>query len=356
VSLIRLQKLRKLLDQLDLDAFLIIFPPHLRYISGFSGSSGLALVKRNSALIITDGRYSQQIRQETHGWKIHIAGGSLFEELKKTSSLRSSMRVGVDGNSMMLAQFHQLKKTFHRVKFLPKVDTIEQLAAVKEKEEIENISNAVHITDRVFHDLLPMIKPGVKELDIAAEISYRHRKYGAEGDAFEPIVVSGERSALPHGKATSKKFKKGDLLTLDLGCLYKGYHSDMTRTVVIGKASHEAKKIYDTVFSAQKRAIETARDGIKSSELDASARSVIKKAGYDKYFRHALGHGVGLQIHEAPRVSTLSKAKIQEGNVITIEPGIYVPHLGGVRIEDIIVITKTGCINLTRSPKNLIVL
>lgn len=356
LSSIRLQKLRKLLDQLDLDAFLITFPPHLRYISGFSGSSGAALVKRNSALILTDGRYSQQIRQETRGWKVRIAGGSLFEELRKTSSLRPSMRVGVDGNSMMLAQYHELKKMFPRIKFVPRADTIEQIAAVKEKEEIESIRAAVHITDRVFHELLPLIKPGVRELDIAAEISYRHRKHGAEGDAFEPIVVSGDRSALPHGIATSKKFKKGDLLTLDFGCIVKGYHSDMTRTVVIGKASREARKIYNAVLSAQVRAIEAAKDGIKSSELDATARNVIKKAGYDRYFRHSLGHGVGLQIHESPRVSILSKGRIQEGNVITIEPGIYIPRFGGVRIEDVIVITKSGCINLTRSPKQLIIL
>ncbi|MFI5251140.1 MAG: M24 family metallopeptidase [Bacteroidota bacterium] len=355
MSSIRLQKLRKILDQLDLDAFLITFPPHLRYISGFSGSSGLAVVKKNSAWIFTDGRYTQQIREETLGWKVHIAGGSLFEELKKTSSLLALMRVGIDGNTMMLTEFHQLKKIFPRVKFIPKVDTIEQITAVKDIGEIENIRSAVRITDKVFKDLLPMVKPGVSELDLSAEISYRHRKYGAEGDAFEPIVASGKRSALPHGKASSKKIRKGELLTLDFGCTYNGYHSDMTRTIVVGKPTSEMKDIYDAVLTAQMLAIEAAKDGIKSRDLDGVARYSIKTAGYDKYFRHSLGHGVGLQIHESPRISMQSKAVIEKGNVVTIEPGIYIPQFGGVRIEDILVITNDGSENLTRSPKHLII-
>ena len=194
------------------------------------------------------------------------------------------------------------------------------------------------------------------EIEIAAETTYRQRKYGAERDAFDPIVVSGFRSALPHGDASPKKLRAGDLLTIDMGCVYEGYHSDMTRTVGIGRLSSESKKIYRTVLDAQLRAIESARSGMRSSQLDAVARDHIRENGYEKYFQHSLGHGVGLQIHEQPRISVQSTSTLAENNVVTIEPGVYVPALGGVRIEDIVVIRKNGSEILTRSPKELIIL
>ncbi len=341
---------------MHVDAFLVTFLPHLRYLSGFSGSNGIGIVTKNAAYFVTDGRYTDQVRAEVKNWKTFITPGSLFEEARHRNLIRPGMRIGFDGNTLLFDQFKQLKKMFPKVKFLPKSDTIEKIAAVKDEGEIGNIKHAVQITDMVFTEILALIKPGVTELDLAAEISYRQRKHGAEADAFETIVASGERGALPHGRATGKKIKRGELVTLDFGCIYNGYHSDLTRTVAVGKPGAEAKKIYAIVLEAQMKAIHAASSGTKGKDLDAVARGHIRKHGYDKFFRHSLGHGLGLQIHEPPRISVLSTATLETGNVITIEPGIYVTGFGGVRIEDDVVIRNGECEVLNRSPKELLVL
>jgi Xaa-Pro aminopeptidase len=352
----RLRQLRAQFSSLNIDAFLVTFGPHLRYLSGFSGSSGIGFVTTDACYLITDGRYASQVKSEVQGWRVVITATSFFEELQKKKRLRTGMRIGFDGNTVVLSQYTQLKKLFSKAKFLPKVDCIERIAVVKDKTEIGKIRTAVKITDTVFSEILPLLQPGVTELDIAAEISYRQRKHGAEADAFETIVASGERSALPHGRATTKTIQHGDIVTLDFGCVFEGYHSDLTRTVMVGKPSSEAKKIYSIVRDAQQRAIDATKSGIKGKDLDAVARRFIKDRGYDKYYRHSLGHGIGLQIHEAPRISVLSTSVLSSGNVVTIEPGIYIPHLGGVRIEDDVVITNGSCEVLTQSPKHLIVL
>ncbi len=352
----RLQKLRAQFDGLNIDAFLVTFLPHLRYLSGFSGSNGIGIITKSLQYILTDGRYADQIKDEVSGWKIFITQKGLFEETEKRKLFPAGSRIGFDGNTVLFTQFQQLKKLFPKVKFLPKADCIEKIAVVKDADEIADIRHAVAITDAVFSELLPLIKPGISELDLAAEISYRQRKHGADADAFETIVASGERSALPHGRATSKKLRKGELVTLDFGSVHNGYHSDMTRTVVLGKPSSQAKQIYSIVLDAQCKAIDAAVAGMKAKDLDAVARQHIKKNGYDKFYRHSLGHGLGLQIHEPPRISVLSKATLEEGNVVTIEPGIYIPNFGGVRIEDDIVVTNNSCEVLNRSSKELIIL
>jgi Xaa-Pro aminopeptidase len=352
----RLQQLRSQFDRLHIDAFLVTFQPHVLYLSGFSGSSGLALITNRSCCLVTDGRYAQQVRKQTKGWKIFITQDTLFKEAKRQRLFRSEMRVGFDGNTLMFAEYKQLKKTFPKVKFLPKVDCIERISIIKDDEEIEKIKKAVAVTDRVFSEILGIIKPGMNELDVAAEISFRQRKHGSESDAFESIVASGERGALPHARPTAKKLRKGELVTLDFGCTVEGYHSDLTRTIALGKPKPEAKKIYNFVLQAQLRAIEAAKCGMKAKDLDAVARDYITRQGYGKYFRHSLGHGLGLQIHEQPRISAQSRAVLQVGNVITIEPGIYIPSFGGVRIEDDIVITEGHCEVLNHSPKEFIIL
>ncbi len=351
----RLQSLRSQFDRLRIDAFLVTFLPHLRYLSGFSGSNGIGIVTRSSQYLLTDGRYADQCKREVSGWRVSITGKGLFESLK-SDILSPGVSVGFDGNTLPFAQYRQLRKLFPKVKFLPKADCIEKIAAVKDADEIACIRRAVTITDAVFAELIPLIRPGSSELDLAAEISFRQRKHGAEADAFETIVASGERSALPHGRATGKKLQKGDLVTLDFGCVFEGYHSDMTRTVSLGKPTSEARKIYSVVFDAQHKAIEAAASGTKARDLDSVARHHIRRNGYDKFYRHSLGHGLGLQIHEPPRISVLSTAVLEPGNVVTIEPGIYVPSLGGVRIEDDVVITNGSCEVLNRSPKDLMIL
>jgi Xaa-Pro aminopeptidase len=353
---LRLAKLRSQFDALHIDAFLVTFLPHLRYLTGFTGSNGIGFVTRETATIVTDGRYTDQVRQEVRGWKAFITHTSLFDAIRAHRVFRPGMRVGFDGNTLVYNQIMLIRKRFPRVKFLPKADTIERIASVKDESEIGSIRKAVEITDRVFEEVVNLIKPGMSELDVGAEISYRQRKHGAEADAFETIVASGLRGSLPHGRASSKNIKRGELVTLDFGCVFEGYHSDMTRTIAVGRPSSEARRMYETVFNAQLQAIESARAGIHTRELDAIARSYIKRNGYEKYFRHSLGHGIGLQIHEAPRISVMSTAILERGNVITIEPGIYNPSIGGVRIEDDVVIRNGHCEVLNRSPKELLVL
>ena len=352
----RIQKLRSQFDRLEIDAFLVTFQPHLRYLSRFSGSAGVGLITKKSAYFITDGRYIQQVKLEVKNWKIFISKDGILEEFHRQDLLRPGSRIGFDGNTLVLEQYRFLKKLFPKIKLLPKVDVIEKIAAVKDADEIGKITKAVEITDKVFTEILPLIKPGVRELDIAAEISYRQRKHGSEADAFEAIVASGVRSALPHGRATMKKLANGELITLDFGCIYEGYHSDMTRTVALGKLSTELKTIYTVVYDAQELAVEAAVAGCKTKDLDAVARNHIKKHGYENFFRHSLGHGIGLQIHEAPRISVQSKTVLETGNVVTIEPGIYIANAGGVRIEDDVVITNGHCTVLNRSPKELLLL
>jgi Xaa-Pro aminopeptidase len=352
----RLRQLRAQFDALKIDGFLVTLPPHVRYLSGFSGSAGVGIVTRSALTLLTDGRYAEQVRSEVQGWKIIVTQRGLFEEIQHKRLLAPGARIGFDGNSVSFAQFQHLRKLLPKVKFLPKVDCVERIAVTKDAGEVAKIRRAVAISDAVFAELLPLVKPGVAELDLAAEISYRHRRHGAEGDAFETIVASGERSALPHGRATAKKLKTGELVTFDFGCVYEGYHSDITRTVALGKPKAEARKIYRVVLEAQERSVEAATAGMPASELDSVARAHIKRQGYEKYFRHSLGHGIGLQIHEQPRISVLSKATLERGNVITIEPGIYLPGVGGVRIEDDVVISEGRCEVLTRSTKELLVL
>ena len=352
----RIDSLRRNFDELKIDAFLITFLPHLHYITGFSGSNGIALVTRNNLYLVTDARYTTQVKEEVKGWKIVIAKNDIIEEFSKRRILRSGQRLGFDGNSIIFSQFKSLKKNNPTVKFVPLINCIENIACIKDEIEISKIVKAVEITDIVFKEILSLLKPEISELDIAAEISYRHKKHGAQNDAFEPIVASGFRGALPHGRASVKKIKYGEMVTLDFGCIVEGYHSDMTRTVSIGKPDSEMKKVYQIVYDAQSKALEAARNGAKAAEVDAVARKYINAKGYGKYFRHSLGHGIGLQIHEQPRLSVLSKATLHSGNVVTIEPGIYLPEIGGVRIEDDIVVRDGYCDILNKSPKDLLVL
>ncbi len=225
---------------------------------------------------------------------------------------------------------------------------------MKDEGEVALIRYATRITDKVFRKILSLVRPGVRECDIAAEISYWHRKYGAECDAFDPIVASGERGALPHARASEKIIRRGEMVILDFGCCYRGYHSDLTRTVSVGKPSAEMKKVYRIVYDAQMKAIDAVHSGVSARSVDAVARKHIRQNGYGRYFIHSLGHGLGIHVHEPLRLSVLSKSILQTGNVMTIEPGIYIPGCGGVRIEDDIVVKENGCEVLTKSPKELI--
>lgn len=352
----RLAEVRRHLRPLGVHALLVTFLPHIRYLTGFSGSNACCVVAANGALLVTDGRYRTQVRQEVQACRTSVASGSLFEELKQRKTFQRGMRVGFDSTVLRVGELRALKSHFPSVRFHPVRNVLSDLAAVKQETEIALIRRAVEISDAVFRSVLSVIRPGVTELAVAAEIVYQHRVLGAEADAFEPIVASGTRSALPHARATGRRIAKGDLVTLDFGCRLQGYHSDMTRTVAAGRPGPKQRRIYDVVRDAQQQAVDAARAGMTGADLDAVARKLIARAGFGRFFPHSLGHGLGLQVHEAPRLSALSTDVLQPGHVVTIEPGVYVPGVGGVRIEDDVVIRNGYADVLSTSPKDLIIL
>lgn len=352
----RLQKIRRKIQESKLDGFLITFLPHVRYVSSFSGTAGICLITNTSNYFISDGRYILQASEEVKSFKLITAADGLFSEISNRKLLKINSRIGVDGNTLILSQLKELRKLLPKVHFIPKASFIDGFASVKDEFEIEQIRKAVSITDHIFENILKIIKPGMRELDIAAEITYLQRTFGADKDAFEPIVASGKNGALPHAKASTKKICNGEMVTLDFGCVVNGYHSDMTRTIFIESPKQKAVKIYQTVLEAQQKTIAAAVPGISVKELDSVARNFIKDAGYGDYFNHSLGHGIGLQIHELPKLSAYNKAILQAGNVITIEPGIYIPDYGGVRIEDDVVIRDGPPEILNKSTKELTVL
>ncbi|MGH2575633.1 MAG: M24 family metallopeptidase, partial [Ignavibacteria bacterium] len=242
------------------------------------------------------------------------------------------------------------------VKFNPLIEKVENLTVQKTVDEIAKIKKAIEITDKTFEKILKFIKPGMSELDISAEITYTQKKLGALKDAFEPIVASGWRGALPHGIASDKKIAKGEMVTLDFGCVYDGFCSDMTRTIAVGEPPEELKKIYNVVLEAQLKSIESAKSNLSSKALDLVARDYITKKGYGDNFGHGLGHGLGIEVHELPGISQRADYTLKENSIVTIEPGIYVESLGGVRIEDDVLLNENGCEVMNKSDKELIIL
>ncbi|MDE3057737.1 MAG: M24 family metallopeptidase [Bacteroidota bacterium] len=347
--------LRAALRKTRADAFITSFLPHVRYLTGYSGSNGLCIVTDSSLTLLTDFRYQEQIEAEVPLASKHIVKGDLFAAAVKEKLLSYFGSVAFEEGYLPVGSFQLLKEKLPQVRLVPSSGIVESLTAVKEGSEIALIKKAAEITERVFEKVLGIVKPGISENDIAAEIGYLHRKFGAEKDSFDTIVASGTRGSLPHGAASSKKIQKGEMVTLDFGCVYQGYCSDLTRTVAVGTPSSEVKKIYQIVLDAQRSAIHAAHSGLPAKKLDAVARSLIEKKGFGKFFGHGLGHGIGLQVHESPRLFAKSKHLLCAGNVVTIEPGIYLPGKFGVRIEDDVVIHNGACEVITSSPKELIV-
>jgi len=350
----RIAALRNELSSLKLDAFISTAAPTLQYLCGYSGSNGLLVVSKRSVHFFTDFRYQEIIQTAVTADAKIIGKGSLLQVVAKKGVFKSFKTVAVEQDRLSLTEFVLLKKFILPKKIVLTSGLVEQLRAVKDHWETASLKRAFAISDRVFDQLLGIIKPGMTELEVSAEISYLHKKHGAENDSFDVIVASGVRGSLPHGTATEKKIRTGEFITLDFGCLFGGYHSDMTRTICVGRPTAEMKKVYRTVLDAQQKACDAVRSGIPAKLLDRIARKHIANKGYGKYFGHSLGHGVGLEIHELPRVAPKSKDTLEAGNVITIEPGIYLPERFGIRIEDTVVVTSSGCEVLTRSPKELI--
>lgn len=352
----RTELLRRALTAKKIDVLIVSHLPNIRYLCGFTGSNGLLLVTPSATMFVTDFRYEEQIRTEVTADEISITQTDLLHYAAGKKILRQAAKIAFEQDHLSLDRYLFLLKKFRGERLAGTENLVENLRAVKDDSEIGMIAQASAISDRVFQKIIGMLRPGISELEISAEISYLHKSYGAEGDAFETIAASGVRGALPHGKASLKKIGSREFVTLDFGCVVNGYHSDMTRTVCIGQPSAPMKKVYGIVLEAQRRAVDAVRAAATGKEVDSAARGYIASKGYGKYFGHSLGHGVGLEIHEQLRLSQKNKRKLTLKNVVTVEPGIYLPAEFGVRIEDIVVVRRDGCEVLTGSPKEMIVL
>ena len=354
----RITQIKDEFKSLKIDSLLITHLPNIRYITGFSGSSATVILTRDANYFISDFRYKVQSKEEVNkDFKIIIYTQDSLDFLNTLIKKHKIKKIGFESHILNVNEYESLKKGFPQVKFVPVSGLIESIVIRKTETEISTLKRAVGITDKTFTKLLKKIKPGVSEKALSAEITYIQKKLGAEKDAFDAIVASGERGAFPHAKPTDRKIQNGDLVTFDFGCVVDGMHSDMTRTIAVGNITPEKRKIYNIVKEAQEIAIDKVKVGIVAKKLDAYARGFIKKKGYGKNFGHGLGHGLGYDVHEGPRINEKNKDyKLEVNNAITIEPGIYIEGLGGVRIEDDVIVKEDGCEVLNKSTKELLVL
>lgn len=353
--IVRVNKLRQEMKKNDISAFLVTSPYNLRYLTNFTGSTGLAVITMDKAFFITDFRYTEQAAQQVAGFEIIKNTGPIFDELTKLEASEKLANIAFEENHVSFAEYSVLEEVL-ACELIPVAGMIEELREVKDEEEIAIIEKACGIADSAFDHILKVIKPGMTEIEVANQLDFYMRSLGASGVSFDTIVASGLRSAMPHGVASEKLIEKGDFVTLDFGCYYQGYVSDMTRTFAVGEPDPKLKEIYQIVLEAQLKVLDAAKPGLTGIQLDAVARDHIASYGHGEAFGHSTGHGIGLEIHEGPNVSFKSDKQFVVGNVITDEPGIYIPGLGGVRIEDDLLITSEGNRVLTHSPKELIIL
>jgi Xaa-Pro aminopeptidase len=344
-SLLAVKELQKYIRKNNLDGFFVADISNVRYLTAFSGSSGVCMVFSDSAYFLTDFRYKAQAKEEVKSCEIKIFAGKLFDYIGRTffkGRGGGEFSIGVEDN-LPIEAYTKLGDISQRVKVVKTDQVIEKLAAVKSKPEVERIKNACSISGSALDLLVRENWLGKREKDLSATLEFNQKVLGASKESFDTIVASGVRGSLPHGVASDKVIEENEFVTIDFGCFYDGYASDITRTFQTGmKIKQNLQRTYQIVFDAQRKGIEAARPGVEAKKVDGAARAYIDKKGYGKYFGHGLGHGVGLRIHELPRVSRISEDVLEEGNVITIEPGIYIPKVGGVRIEDDFLVTKDG--------------
>ncbi|MBX9972991.1 Xaa-Pro peptidase family protein [Cytobacillus firmus] len=351
----KIQKLRACFTESGIDGMLITSSFNRRYMTGFTGSAGVVLISADKALFITDFRYTEQAAKQCEGYEIVKHTGAIPEEVAKQAEQLGIKKLGFEENHLTFSSYKAYEKAVNS-ELVPVSDTIEKLRLIKTDSEIKIIKVAADIADAAFKHILDVIRPGITELEVSNELEFFMRKAGAVSSSFDIIVASGYRSALPHGVASDKVIEKGDFVTLDFGAYYKGYVSDITRTVAVGEPEDKLKEIYTIVQEAQERGMEGIKPGMSGKEADALTRDYISGKGYGEYFGHSTGHGIGLEVHEGPALSFKSDVILEPGMVVTVEPGIYIPGLGGVRIEDDTVITKDHNETLTHSTKELIIL
>jgi Xaa-Pro aminopeptidase len=353
---LRQQNLRDHLATTQFDALLVSHLPNIRYLCGFTGSSGLLLVKESGSVFFTDVRYDTQAHAEVKGAKVVIARQAVLSvAADRIAALRGKQAIAIEADHVTVSdrkRLNDLLPTHLRLKNASSL--VERARMVKDEDELAVIRSAVNLGAKLFDRALEVIRPGCKESDVAAEMEYAARRAGAEEMSFSTIIASGERSALPHGRASDKPIKPGGFAVCDFGVILGGYCSDQTRTVWVGSVSEDARVAYEAVLEAQLAAMAAVRPGVSVGEVDGAARKVLRKRGLGRYFTHSTGHGVGLEIHEAPRVAAGQKTVLQPGMVITIEPGVYFPGKWGVRIEDMVTVTARGCDVLTPTRKDFL--
>lgn len=354
----RQQALRKQMEERRADAFVIVHPQNVYYLCGFAGSSSALLIELEGATFFTDSRYTIQAREEVQGAEVRIERGVPLARAAAYLRKRTrggGLRIGYEASHVSVAEMAALRAAAgRRVKWQACTGVVEGLRAVKDEEELARMRQAARLGSTVLEEVVPLLKPGLLEVEVAAEIEYRMRRRGASGPAFETIVASGARSALPHARATLKPLRKNELVTLDLGAILRHYCSDLTRTFYLGRAPQRIRRWYRAVLSAQGTAIAALRPGVAAGQVDRAARRVLEGAGLGAYFVHSTGHGLGLEVHEGPRLARGQKAKLEAGNVVTIEPGVYVEGVGGIRIEDDVAIHAGGSEVLTTAPRELV--
>ena len=350
------KRLQEVLKQQQIAAMLVSDGYNMRYLSGFRGATGYLYISKQRQVLLTDSRYTTQASAEAADYEIkEVGNGQGYAEVLLTLLKEEGIvRLGFEDTHIIYGELRKLQETCGDVEWLPLGESLNRLRMVKTAAELDCLRRAEAIGDKAFSYILEHIRPGVTELQIAAKLDYFMKEQGAAGNSFDTIVASGIHSALPHAIPSQKEIRKGDFVTLDFGCVFCGYCSDMTRTVMVGTAKAKQREIYETVLNAQLAALAVIKPGLTGFEVDKIAREVITEAGYGAYFGHGLGHSVGLFIHENPRLSPKDQERLQANVVYTVEPGIYLPGFGGVRIEDMVVVTENGYENFTHSPKALI--
>lgn len=350
----KIAKIHDLLNKQDLDAIVILSDYNRRYISEFTGTSGALLISKNENKLITDFRYIEQATNQAVNFEIINRSGSINDEIISIINSQNFQKVGFEGHLVSYDTYQILNQA--SAQLLSIGNEIEHIREIKTPEEIEKIKVAAKIVDDTYNYLLETVKAGMTEREVKALLESKMLELGADGPSFDTIVASGYRGALPHGVASDKVIEQRDMITLDFGAYYRGYCSDITRTFAIGEPDAKLKEIYDIVLKSQIKAINEIKPGMSVEEADALSRDYIDAHGYGAEFGHSLGHGIGLEIHEGPLLSKNSNGTIEVNNCVTIEPGIYVDGLGGVRIEDDILITENGCEVFTKCTKDLIIL
>ena len=352
----RFAKIAAELETFGLDAMLVTSPPNRRYVTGFASTAGTALITASGSWFFTDSRYIEAARSKIEGAEVReLSGAPMLRELAALLRERGCRRLGFEERRLTVADYERIREALP-CELTRGEDLLDRLRSVKEPEEVERLVAAQRLAEDAFTQLLDFIRPGRTEQEIAARLQYLMLRAGAEGMSFAPIVVSGVRSSMPHGVPSDKVAEKGEFLTIDFGCVLDGYCSDTTRTLALGGVTEEMERVYATVLEAQKAGIAAARAGVEGRAVHAAADRVIRDAGYGGAFRHGFGHGLGIEIHEQPNAAPSNEKPLPAGAVISAEPGIYLEGKFGVRIEDILVLEEGGCRDITRLPKDLLIL